>query len=119
VHLENLQKTKNCLEATLQQFIDHAFFKVNNNQPMDLSQKRIMRCIICYNDVAPLEILTLHIRLKKNYITYHKFNGITIMKKHVNFDHSTLLKRLLEDASIALRSQFNYEPNKKEVHVSP
>jgi hypothetical protein len=41
------------------------------------------------------------------------------MKKHVDFDHSTLLKRLLEDASIALRSPFNYEPNKKEVHVSP
>jgi hypothetical protein len=77
-----------------------------------------MRCIICHNDVAPLEILTLRIKCKKNYIANHKFNGITIMKKHVDFDHSTLLKRLLEDASIAPRSLFDYEPN-KEVPISP
>ncbi len=41
------------------------------------------------------------------------------MKKHVDFDHSTLLKRLLEDASITPRSPVDCEPNKKEVHVSP
>jgi hypothetical protein len=41
------------------------------------------------------------------------------MKKHVDFDHFTLLKRLLEDPSIAPSSPFNYEPNKKEVRVSP
>jgi hypothetical protein len=78
-----------------------------------------MRCIICHKDVAPLEILSWHIRWKESYIAYHKINGITIMKKHVDFDHSTLLEKLLEDASIAPRSPFDYEPNKKEVHVFP
>jgi len=66
------------------------FFKVNNNQLVDLSQNQIMRCIIYYSDIAPSKILAMHIRCKKGLIAYHKSNDITTMKKHVDFDHFIL-----------------------------
>jgi hypothetical protein len=37
-----------------------AFFKVNNNQPMDLKHKQIMKCIICQNDSIGIKILAMH-----------------------------------------------------------
>ncbi len=41
------------------------------------------------------------------------------MKKHVEFDHSTLLEKLLEDPiNLAPRSPLNHEFNKKRAHVS-
>jgi len=42
------------------------------------------------------------------------------MKKHVEFDHSTLLENLLEDSTnLAPRSPLNHELSKKKAHVSP
>jgi hypothetical protein len=56
----------------------------------------------------------MHIICRKGLIAYHKFNGITTMKKHVNSSHFILLKHLLKDATnIASRPPFNCEPNKK------
>ncbi len=79
-----------------------------------------MKCIICQNDIVPLEILAMPTICRKGLIAYHKFNGITTMKKHVNFNHFILLKTLLEDATnIASRSPFNCEPIKKRACVRP
>jgi hypothetical protein len=98
-----------------------AFFKkLNNNQLVDLSQNQIMRRIIYHNDIAPLKILAMCTRCKKGLIAYHEYNGITTMKKHVDFDHSILLKKLLEDVTnIASSFPLNHEPNKKKAHVCP
>jgi hypothetical protein len=52
-----------------------------------------MRVIIYHNDIALLEILAMHAKCRKGLITYHKFNGITTMKKHIEFDHFALLKK--------------------------
>jgi hypothetical protein len=42
------------------------------------------------------------------------------MKKHVDFDHSILLKKLLKDATnIAMRSPLDCEPSKKRARVCP
>ncbi len=73
-----------------------------------------MRCIICHNDITPLEVLAMHNRCRKALTTYHKSNDITTMKKHVDFGHSILLNKLLENATnIAPRFALNHEPNKK------
>ncbi len=69
-----------------------AFLKVNNNQPMDLKHKQIMKCIICHNDSIDSKILAMHTTCKKGFIPYHKFNDITIVKKHINVDHFALVK---------------------------
>ncbi len=95
-------------------------FKVNNNQPVEISQNQIMKCIICQNDIVPLEILAMCTICKKGFIAYHKFNDITTTKKHVNSNHYILLKKLLEDATnITSRSPLNCGPIKKRACVCP
>jgi hypothetical protein len=73
-----------------------------------------MRCSIFQSDVVPFEILAMHTKCKKGFITYYKSNGITTMKKHVDFDHFALLKKLLENVT---RFPLDHEPNKKNAHV--
>jgi hypothetical protein len=54
---------------------------------MDLDHNQIMKCIICHNNYVGHEILAMHTKCKKKMITYHKINGITTMRKHVDVDH--------------------------------
>jgi hypothetical protein len=78
-----------------------------------------MQCIICHNDTTIPKILAMHTRCNKGFIAYHKSNGITTMRKHIEFEHSALLKKLLEDATnVALKFPLNHGPSKKRAHVS-
>jgi hypothetical protein len=52
-----------------------AFFKVNDNQPKDLFQNQIMKCIISHSDTTPPKIVAMCKRCKKGLIAYHKFSG--------------------------------------------
>jgi len=62
----------------------------------------------------------MHTRCRKGSIAYHKSNGITTMKKHVEYDHFTLLQKLLEDpTNLAPRFPLDCEPSKKRAHVFP
>jgi hypothetical protein len=56
---------------------------MNNSQPMDLFQNQIMLCIICHNITTLPKMLAMHTKCRKGLIAYHKSNGITLMKKHV------------------------------------
>jgi hypothetical protein len=79
-----------------------------------------MRCILCHVDFVDIEILGMHIRCGKGLITYHKINGITTMKEHVDDDHSALMKKLIEDLTIVLtKAPFDQQANKKKAHVFP
>jgi hypothetical protein len=92
MHLESFWKQRAFGSHT---FIIHplgAFFKVNDNQPMDLSQNQIMCYIIYHSGMALPEVLAMRTKCKKCLITYHKSIGIMIMKKHVEYDHIVLLK---------------------------
>jgi hypothetical protein len=44
-----------------------------------------------------LEIFALHIILRKYFIVYHKSNGITTMKKHVEIEQKTFIKKFIKD----------------------
>jgi hypothetical protein len=77
-----------------------------------------MRCVICHSDIVPPEILAMCTRCRKSLIAYHKFNGITTMKKHVKSHHFSLLKKLLEyGANFAIRFSLNYEWVIKRRHM--
>jgi hypothetical protein len=52
-----------------------------------------MQCIVCRSNVVGPEILALCTKLRKDAIAYHKSKGITTMKKHVELEHSTLIKK--------------------------
>lgn len=83
-HLENLWKQRSAWKLHCHNSITWAFFKVNDNQPINLSKNQIMKCIIFHNKTNALEILAMHTRCKKGFIAYHKYNGTTTMKKLLN-----------------------------------
>jgi len=119
-HLENLWKQRSTWKLNYHNSITWAFFEVNDNQLINLSENKIMRCIICHSEITPFEILAMHTRCRKCFIAYDKSNGITTMKKHVEYDHSTLLQKLLKDpTNLAPRFPLDYEPSKKRAHVFP
>lgn len=49
-----------------------AFFKVNDNQDVDLKQSQIMHCIVRHNEAVGFKILALCTRFRKDLITYNK-----------------------------------------------
>jgi len=67
-------------------------YQVNNNQPIDLTQNQTMCFIVYHHQIVGPKILALHIRTQKVLIAYHKSNGITIMKKHIEVEHNNFLK---------------------------
>ncbi len=84
-----------------------------------MDHNQIMKCIICHNDFIGLKILTMFTKCRKGIITYHKINGITTMKKHVDVDCYAFMKRLVEDPNINLiKTAFDRKANKKGAHVS-
>jgi hypothetical protein len=56
-----------------------------------------MQCIICKSDIVGLEIFALPTRLRKYFIVYHKSNGMTTMKKHVEIEQKILIKKFIKD----------------------
>jgi len=80
---------------------------VNTNQPIDLGQSQIMKCIVCHSEMVGFEILPLCIRCHKCLITYHKINGIFTMKIYVEQDHVVLLKRYVKEVHVHLQSLFD------------
>jgi len=65
---------------------------------IDLStflKTRLCNCIICHSDTIIPKILAMHTRCNKGLIAYHKSNDITTMRKHIEFEYSTLLKKLV------------------------
>jgi hypothetical protein len=56
-----------------------------------------MCCIVCHHQIVNVEILALRIKSWKALIAYHKSNGITIMKIHIEVEHNNLLNRHVEE----------------------
>ncbi len=79
------------MEATQLQ-LGHLGFLSKHNQPIDLTQNQIMHCIVYHHQIVGPKILALHISTQKGLIAYHKSNGITTMKKHIEVEHNKLLK---------------------------
>jgi len=52
-------------------------------------------------------------------ITYHKFNEIIAMKKHVEDDHSSFMKRLVKDPTCITKAPIHQNASKKMAHVFP
>jgi hypothetical protein len=120
MHLENLRQQRLLWKPHSPTSLTWAFLKVNNNQLVDLDHNQIMGCIFCHVDFVDLEILAMHTRCRKGFITYHKTNGITTMKKHVDADHFALMRKLAKDLTIVLtKVPLDQKANKKKAHAFP
>jgi hypothetical protein len=62
--------------------------------------------------------LALCTQLQKELITYHKSNGTTTMKRHVELEHSSLIKKFLEEQNNVVATPLFCEPTKKWPHVT-
>ncbi len=79
-----------------------------------------MRYIIYHSGMTLPKVLAMRIKCRKGLISYHKFNGIMAMKKHVEFCHDALLKIFLKDEAFEVpKSPLYCEPSKKRANVSP
>jgi hypothetical protein len=75
--------------------------------------RTITQCIICHSNVVGLEILALHAKSRKGFIAYHKLNGIKYMKKHVELEHITLIKKFHKKESyVVVIISLSREPTK-------
>ncbi len=74
------------------------FFKVNNNQEVDLQQSQVMQCVVYHIEVMDLEIFSLCTRCHNGLIAYNKCSWHISPMKHVEQEHAYLLKRFKKDA---------------------
>jgi len=56
------------LEVTLSQFNHMGILQSNDNQPINLFENQITRCIICHSEIIFLEILSMCTRCMKGLI---------------------------------------------------
>jgi len=64
---------------------------VNDDKKIDLGSLQVMRCLFCY-----MHVFNPNTKGRKGLITYYKTNGIIALKKHVNNDHATFVKKIEE-----------------------
>jgi len=69
-----------------------------------------MHCILCHNNL----ILNLNpkTQARKWLIIYNTINGTPALKKHVNSDHSNVLKKIKEEVNCPLNEE-EKQPSKK------
>ncbi len=54
---------------------------------------------------------------RKGFITYYKTYGITILKKHVDNDHTTIIKKIEEKVNVLVRGPFERQLAKNRMNV--
>ncbi len=65
-----------------------SLFKVNDDGVVDIGNPQTMRCVICHSATISANLLAMCTWCKKSLITYNKANVISLMKKHVQIEHS-------------------------------
>jgi len=68
---------------------------VNDGKEVEVAPHQVMRCILCYDGVVNIHDASIKERkgLITNYITYN----IIILKKHLDADHSIIVKIFEEE----------------------
>jgi hypothetical protein len=72
-----------------------AFYFVNDGKKIEVASHQVIRCILCYDNV--INIPNPKIKERKGSIIYYKTYGITALKKHVDANHSIIVKKFEEE----------------------
>jgi hypothetical protein len=56
-----------------------------------------MKCLFCYNNFV--HVFNQNTKERKGFITY----GITTLKKHVNSDHATIVKKIEQKVNVIIK----------------
>jgi hypothetical protein len=68
---------------------------VNDGKEVEVASHQVMRCILCYDNVV--NIPNPRTKERKGLITYYKTYGITALKKHVDANHSIIVKKFEQE----------------------
>jgi len=65
---------------------------INDNKKVNVTTPQTMHYILCFNN--PILNVNPKMQARKGLIIYNIINGIVALRKHVNLDHSNILKSL-------------------------
>ncbi len=88
---------------------------MNNGKEVEVGSHQVMRCILCYDNVV--NILNPRTKERKGFVTYHKIYGIIALKKHVDVDHSIIVKKFEEVINNEIIGSVEKQPTKKRPNV--
>jgi hypothetical protein len=74
-----------------------------------------MRCILCYD--SAINILNARTKKIKRLIIYYKTYGIIVLKKHVDVNHSIIVKFFEEKINNEIIGTIEKQPVKKRSNV--
>ncbi len=64
-----------------------------------------------------LHALNPNTKERKGFITYYKTYGIIVLKKHVDSDHTTIIKKIEEKVNVLVRGPIERQLAKKRMNV--
>jgi hypothetical protein len=78
--------------------------EVDHDKEVDLGSPQVMTCLLYYN--SHVHNLNPNTKERNRLITYYKTYGITTLKKHVDNDHATIVKKIKEETNALIRGPF-------------
>jgi len=88
---------------------------VNDGKEVETRSHQIMKCIICYDNYV--NIFNQIIKERKKLITYYKIYGITVLKKHVDANHSIIANKFEEEINNEIIRSVEKQPTNKRPNV--
>ncbi len=91
------------------------FYCVNDNKKINVIILQTVHCIFYYNN--PILNVNPKIQARKRLIIYNTTNGIARLKKHVNLDHSNILKKFEEKLIVLWGKMKDNLPKKNQTFL--
>ncbi len=91
-----------------------AFYCVNDNKEVNVIVLQTMHCIFCYNN--PILNVKPKTQARKGLIIYNTNNTIAPLRKHVNLDHSNILKKFEREVNCPLKED-ERKPSRKKPNI--
>jgi len=88
--LQKLHAPRKCWKGHKKNSLCWSFYCVNDGKQVEVASHQVMRCSLCYDNVV--NIPNARIKERKILVTYYKTYGIIPFTKHVNANHSIIVK---------------------------
>jgi hypothetical protein len=88
---------------------------VNDYKEVEVASHQVMKCILCYDNAV--NIPNAKIKKRKGLIIYYKNYVIISLKKHVDANHSIIVKKIEEEINNEIIGTIERQPAKKTPNV--
>jgi hypothetical protein len=84
---------------------------MNDNKKVNVIVLQTVHCILCHNN--PILNVNPKTQAKKGLIIYNTTNGIAPLRKHVNLNHSNILKQFEKEVNFPLKEDERHLSKRK------